>query len=231
VAVAACLAAWCCHWAWPLAMAAEEARSIAGLNTDPASNKKLYDEWAPKYEADVRAWGYDAPEQVAALLAKHTPDRATGAVLDTGCGDGLSGVALQAAGFVGGITGADLSPELLAIAETRGCYSATAELDLSRPLPFEDDSFIACTCVGTLTYLDPGSGILAEFCRVVRPGGLVCFTHRTDKLELWRPVQARMCEAMTWEEIETTEPMDYLPNHPEYGPQGIQMVLHVYRAC
>ena len=210
---------------------AEEAKPISGLGTDPASNKKIYDEWALKYEADVRSWGYDAPEQVAALLAKHIPDCAAGAVLDTGCGDGLSGVALQAAGFAGGIIGADLSPELLAIAKTRGCYSATAEVDLSQKLPQADDSFMACTCVGTLTYLDPGSGVLEEFCRVVRPGGMVCFTHRTDKLELWRPLQTRMCDDKFWEAVEITEPMDYLPSHPEYGPQGIQMVLHVYRVC
>ena len=107
----------------------------------------------------------------------------------------------------------------------------TRQYDERADLKAAHDSFMACTCVGTLTYLDPGSGVLAEFCRVVRPGGLVCFTHRTDKLEQWRPVQARMCDAKTWEAVEITEAMDYLPNHPEYGPQGIQMVLHVYRVC
>ena len=31
-------------------------KSIAGLGTSPAANKKLYDNWAPQYEADVRKW-------------------------------------------------------------------------------------------------------------------------------------------------------------------------------
>ena len=37
--------------------------------------------------------------------------------------------------------------------------------DLSAPLNFEADAFGTCSCVGTLTYLEPASGVLAEFVR------------------------------------------------------------------
>ena len=42
-----------------------ETKSIAALGTSPEANQKLYDDWSQKYEADVREWGYDAPEQVS----------------------------------------------------------------------------------------------------------------------------------------------------------------------
>jgi SAM-dependent methyltransferase len=102
--------------------------------------------------------------------------------------------------------------------------------DLSAPLNFEADAFGTCSCVGTLTYLEPASGVLAEFVRVVRPGGLICFTHRTDKIDVWRPEQARLVETGAWALVHESEPLAYLPNHPEYG-DSIRRVDSIYRVC
>ena len=82
--------------------------------------KKMYDDWAStgNYEKNVREWGYDMPEKVAAAASSQQLNAPIEdcKVLDAGAGDGLSGVALKEVGFRN-IIGTDLSPEMLAIAE------------------------------------------------------------------------------------------------------------------
>ncbi len=36
--------------------------------TDPVAVAERYDEWAPSYDDELRAWGYEAPVQAARLL-------------------------------------------------------------------------------------------------------------------------------------------------------------------
>merc|ERR1719271_1246454 len=60
-----------------------------------------------------------------------------------------------------------------------------------------------------MTYLEPDGCSLDEFCRVVRPGGLVIMTHRREKVEI-------------------TEPLPYLPKNPEFADK-IKVMVHVYR--
>ena len=211
---------------------ADAAGFSSGMDSTPAVNKQVYDDWAPTYTDDVRKWGYDMPEQVATLLraittydahADVSSDPRAGlpsvdsAVLDAGCGDGLSGLALKAAGFSGAVVGVDISPKLLAIAATRRCYAETQEVDMSQPLPFASGSFGIVSCTGVLTYLEPESGVLQEFVRVCKRGGLVCFTNRTDKMEKWAAVTQQLVDATVWEKVHVAAPLPYLPGNPEYG--------------
>jgi predicted TPR repeat methyltransferase len=207
-------------------------QSIAeiALGTDPGANKELYDGWAQKYTADVDNWGYDAPARVAALLKEHLGDTgcAEVEVLDAGCGDGLTGKYLAEAGFAA-VDGVDLSTDMLEVAKGRGCYRSLAECDMSQPLSaVADGAYGATSCVGTLTYIPPASGVLSEFARVTKPGGLVCFTHRTDRIDEWRERQDGMVEDGTWELVVETPPLPYLPNHPEYTDK-VQMKVCVYK--
>ena len=96
--------------------------SIGEINfgTDSQANKKLYNEWAKRYENDVGAWGYDAPERVALMLKEHCSSDQSVVVLDCGCGNGLHGKFLADQGFV--VDGIDLSTDMLALARARGCY-------------------------------------------------------------------------------------------------------------
>lgn len=82
--------------------------------------RKLYDDWAASYDDEIGANGYATPARIAAALAQRLPDRAA-PVLDFGCGTGLSGLALRAAGF-SAIDGCDLSPAMLARARARRVY-------------------------------------------------------------------------------------------------------------
>lgn len=82
--------------------------------------RDLYANWAATYDDDVAEWGYATPGRVAMALrrAGANPDKP---VLDYGCGTGLSGIALSAAGF-SQIDGTDISQEMLDHAKTRGIY-------------------------------------------------------------------------------------------------------------
>lgn len=59
--------------------------------------KRYYDDWAAQYNQDLSAWGYQAPVIGAGLLSSGVAVDAS--VLDVGCGTGLTGLALHAAGF------------------------------------------------------------------------------------------------------------------------------------
>ena len=82
--------------------------------------QKIYADWAETYDADVAEWGYATPGRIAMALRQSgvNPDKP---VLDFGCGTGLSGLALKAAGFAQ-IDGTDISEEMLEKARARGIY-------------------------------------------------------------------------------------------------------------
>ena len=51
------------------------------------------------------------------------------------------------------VTGTDISLKMLKVAKERNCYDTLLKLDLSKPLPYLDDSFDYLMCVGSTTYL------------------------------------------------------------------------------
>jgi hypothetical protein len=74
----------------------------------PDETRALYTDWAATYDADVTGAGYATPKRLAEALAAHVPDP-TAPLLDFGCGTGLSGRALHAAGFTT-LDGTDITP-------------------------------------------------------------------------------------------------------------------------
>ena len=77
--------------------------------------------------------GIDAPEQVASMLRVKLSPKLT--ILDAGCGTGLSGKALLAAGFIT-IDGIDVSRRSLEVASMTDAYRTLRAIDLQRlPLP------------------------------------------------------------------------------------------------
>jgi len=200
-------------------------------------------------------------------------DDSTIRILDAGAGNGLSGLALRnavAATATGTgscckchLSGNDISPAMLAIAESRNCYDALATVDLNTnanntnndnnnkdadnyaPLPYATNQFDMVTCTGTLTYIDPNeSNLLREFARIVRSGGIVCYTNRTDKLERWKNAESELLvseeegssgsgsssggSSGVWRREESIGPIPYLPGNAEYGKE-IEVVIFIYR--
>ena len=124
-----------------------------------------YETCQPEYETMLRAVGI----------------RPGWRVLDAGCGSGgflpLLG---ELVGPDGGITALDQTPENLAAARAAAEANSLPgsmrwHLGDIRALPFDDGAFDAVWCSATLQYLatDEIPGCLAEFRRVVRPGGLI----------------------------------------------------------
>lgn len=180
-------------------------------STDPDAIRTFYDEWAGRYDHDLAAWDYRAPARIAGMLADHADLDAP--VLDAGCGTGLSGRALRAAGFVGDLTGIDLSEASLPVAAASSAYQHLRAANLNRRLPFADDSFGAVACVGVLTYVPDVEACWRELCRVTRPGGVVAFTQRQDTWieRACESVLDRLVDEGRWTLIAATEPEPYLP--------------------
>ena len=61
-----------------------------------------------------------------------------------------------------------------------------------------------------MTYVDPKSGILEEFARIVKVGGFVCYTNRTDKLEGWNEAEREAIKKGLWLLEYEGEPIPYL---------------------
>ena len=73
-------------------------------------------------------------------------------MLDLGCGDGLTGKALEKRRF-NDVIGVDVSELMLKKAKSRGCYRETMQVDLLKPLPFDEDTFDCLISTGVTSYL------------------------------------------------------------------------------
>ena len=170
------------------------------------------------------------PSVAAALIRRHTPSLCERElfILDAGAGDGLTGLSLRKAGFANSdITGIDLSRDMLKKATNRKCYNRTQVSDLNLPLDsFPTDTFDIVQCIGTLTYVSPEAGTLAEFVRITKSGGLVCYSNRTDKLEQWKETEESL--SSKWTLLEIVGPMPYLPHNPEFG-ERVQVVVYLFQ--
>jgi predicted TPR repeat methyltransferase len=192
---------------------------LSNMSKKSADVAKYYDNWASDYDGTLADWRYEAPEQVASMLRTKLSPKS--AILDAGCGTGLSGRALHTAGFTT-IDGIDVSHRSLKIASMTGAYRTLHAMDLQRlPLPIPDDLYDGLTCVGVLTYLTDSISTLREFSRVVRPGGFVAVTQRSDlfaEREFPSVLEALVNEGVI-AHVSISEPRPYLPDNEEFGDQ------------
>lgn len=91
-------------------------------------------------------------------------------ILDAGCGSGPLLAVLRDRGAV--VTGIDSSAKMLELARQRlGAGASLRQADLRDPLPFTDGAFDDVVASLVLHYLQDWGPTLAEFRRVLRPGG------------------------------------------------------------
>ncbi len=98
------------------------------------------------------------------------------AVLDLGCGAGFDAfVAAQLVGPSGRVMGIDLSPEMIAVAETGLGEVKLPQIEFHvaqvEGLPFPDASFDVALSNGVLNLIPDKPSALQEIFRVLRPGG------------------------------------------------------------
>ena len=102
-------------------------------------------------------------------------------LLDVACGAG--GPALRIAAATGcSVAGVDIHEQAIHTARERARERGLAErsefqaADANRPLPFSDASFDAITCIDALNHFADRLRMLAEWVRLLKPGGRVLFT-------------------------------------------------------
>jgi uncharacterized SAM-dependent methyltransferase/ubiquinone/menaquinone biosynthesis C-methylase UbiE len=177
--------------------------------------RALYADWADTYDEDHEAIGFFGHVRAARLLAAYVPFADVAAVLDAGAGTGAAGVELNKLGF-GNLTAVDLSTEMLERADAKGVYQHLVQADLGLPLdPFPSSHFDAAILVGVFSFGQAPAHALDEIVRVVKPGGVVVFTMRTDFFEQDAMGVRSRLDALerrgAWQQAEVTEPEQYLP--------------------
>jgi 2-polyprenyl-6-hydroxyphenyl methylase/3-demethylubiquinone-9 3-methyltransferase len=95
-------------------------------------------------------------------------------VLDVGCGGGLIANELARRGHE--VTGVDIAEECLAVAARHDVTKRVEWIRAdARSLPFADASFDAVCAMDFLEHVEPLDAYVAEFSRVLAPGGLFLF--------------------------------------------------------
>lgn len=139
------------------------------------------------FEKDADYWGdiYEASHDVAGGVYRERLGRAlayvdalglpVGArIVDVGTGAGVAAIALALRGF--DVVAVDVATRMLELTRERAT-EAGVEIEVvegdARHLPLPDDSCDLVLALGLLPWVEDTSAVLAEFKRVLRPGGAV----------------------------------------------------------
>lgn len=147
---------------------------------DDAAMVAFYRKWADDYDKQMLGLGYISPAETARLLLTKLKNP-NAAILDVGCGTGLTSKLLANAGMRN-LDGVDLSPDMVRVAGERGIYRKLDVADVTKPFGYTDAAYDAVICSGTFTHGHVGAEPLMEICRVLKAGGLLACTVHQD---LW----------------------------------------------
>ena len=142
--------------------------------------RDLYAQWATSYDQEVGENGYATPARAAKALARRVTDVET-PILDYGCGTGLSGVALRAAGF-STLHGIDVSKEMVAIADDKKAYQTIRVFDPDAPPPVKKGEFDVITAIGVIGIGAAPLHIFDTIIALLEPGGLFAFSFNDHAL-------------------------------------------------
>jgi predicted TPR repeat methyltransferase len=141
---------------------------------NPDQAREFYEGWATGYEAEISANGYITPQRCAEALARHAT-APWAPIMDMGCGTGISGLALKAAGFEC-IDGYDFSQAMLDQATLKGIYRNLAIADMSKPLEIAEGIYQNAAAVGCISpeYMPPT--VLDQILSKLPQGGCLVFS-------------------------------------------------------
>ena len=139
------------------------------VKTD-AETRAFYDRWAAVYNKELSESDYRQPARCAAALKALLPPAPDLAVLDVGCGSGMSGLALAQAGYKT-VDGCDFSPGMLAKAGELDTYRRLFETNLNEPpMDAADSIYDAAACVGVFSFGHVMADALDDILRTLKPG-------------------------------------------------------------
>jgi SAM-dependent methyltransferase len=136
-----------------------------GVHAERVSTVTAYQQQAAGYDAEAGGGLFAADEPV---VAEYLGGREPGVALDAACGTGRFAEFLAGRGHR--VIGVDSSPDMLAHARRRVPDGDFHVAELER-LPLPDDSMDVIVCALALVHVPRLEPVLAEFVRVLRPGG------------------------------------------------------------
>ncbi|MEU1180870.1 class I SAM-dependent methyltransferase [Streptomyces sp. NPDC005820] len=159
---------------------------VEGVTASPGtiSAADVYQEWAPHYDAPGNQM-IDVEQPVVRRILDSLP---VGAALDAACGTGRHTAYLRELGH--DVIGVDASPDMLAQARKRLPDVDFHEAELHR-LPLPDNAVDTVVCALALTHVLDLAAALAEFARVLRPGGNLVISDAHMLVSYLRPTLAR----------------------------------------
>lgn len=148
--------------------------TVYGLDSAEKA-QAFYDGWAAGYDNELAENGYATPARCAEALAAHAA-APWAPVADFGCGTGLSGLALRAAGFEC-LDGFDISAEMLSRAREKQVYRTIAPLDLSASLDaIPPDTYQNAAAIGAFNPNFMPATVLDEILAILPSGGCFVFS-------------------------------------------------------
>jgi SAM-dependent methyltransferase len=136
-----------------------------GVFAERVSTVLAYQQLSAGYDAEAGGGLFAADEPV---VAEYLSGREPGMALDAACGTGRFAEFLARRGHE--VIGVDSSPDMLALARRRVPEGEFHLGELDR-LPLPDDSVDVIVCALALDHVPRLEPVLAEFARVLRPGG------------------------------------------------------------
>lgn len=147
-----------------------------GITAPLVSVDDGYRRWAAGYDTAANQL-IDIEQPIVREILNALP---ASVALDAACGTGRHTAHLAALGHV--VIGVDASAEMLAVARRKLPEVAFHQADLHR-LPVADGSIEVLVCALALTHLPHLHPVLAEFTRVLRPGGHLVLSDSRGVLE------------------------------------------------
>ncbi|MEM7192230.1 MAG: methyltransferase domain-containing protein, partial [Pseudomonadota bacterium] len=140
----------------------------------------LYTDWAASYDADVIGAGYATPARIAKILSDLLgAEGMSNPLLDFGCGTGLSGVALRAAGFKT-VDGCEINPDMIAQLkarpEVRAAYREIWQADPESFAP-GPGAYDVIACVGVISAGAAPAETLDFVLDQLHVGGIIAFSY------------------------------------------------------
>jgi SAM-dependent methyltransferase len=190
-------------------------------------NTRYHDAAADEYDAK---WGIDfgatGQEQVRLKLEKALgglEGLRFGDALEIGSGTGYFSLNLMQLGIVERLTATDISPGMLrrlaATAAELGLAVETATTE-AEELPFDDESFDLVFGHAVLHHIPDLQRAMAEFRRVLRPGGAVAFCgepSRYGDMLAAAPKRAGLLAAPAWRRLVGARPRSVLDGEQSNG--------------
>ncbi|KAL9967994.1 hypothetical protein ACROYT_G026318 [Oculina patagonica] len=199
--------------------------------------RRVYDDWAGRYDKDLSTAGCVFYKPTSNFFDNVVDEVFQGKItkqeiriMDAGAGTGLVGVELHKLGY-DNIDALDISQGMLNEAKKKNVYQKfiCAPLSDQRTPGIEAGEYDALVCVGTLVFAHVKPAAFDEIVRMVKNGGLVCFTLRADGYNDYNGKMVELESQGKWKLVreETLPFYDNVPRGQSVCIQSLQNLIKI----